>query len=356
MKWLAEPRDEAERFLRSALEMAANQVGDEMARRRVWSEIESLPLSQKVRGPRRGWLVPALSGALVTCGALAAFVLLPALRPASHVAAPALPVATTPPTTRPEPAPTTPRVDLGQGAEVELEPNAVLGWDADHRPSVDRGLARFQVAHQPAGKHFAVAAGPYLISVIGTKFSVRVTEGRVGVDVEEGVVEVWRGMRAVRLVAGDSWAGPLNEAVPPAAAAPKPSPARPNPVVASELREAQQALAAGQPAQAVAILRRLSHGNGATAENAAYELGRVLRDNLHRPREAVLAWSRYRTRFPRGLLRAEADLSLVETLASMGDHAAALVEAEAFLARHPSSERRDDVERIARRLRGAGGR
>jgi outer membrane protein assembly factor BamD (BamD/ComL family) len=203
-----------------------------------------------------------------------------------------------------------------------------------------------------------VAAGPYLISVIGTKFSVRVTDDRVGVDVEEGIVEVWRGMRAVRLVAGDSWAGPLNDT--PPAVTPKPSAAsatssRPA-VFTSELREAQEALAAGQPKQAVAILKKLTQGTGASAENAAYELGRVLRDNLQRPREAVSVWNRYRSRFPHGLLRAEADLSLIETLASMGDRDTALAEAEDFLTRHPSSERRADVERIVGRLRGAAGR
>jgi outer membrane protein assembly factor BamD (BamD/ComL family) len=70
----------------------------------------------------------------------------------------------------------------------------------------------------------------------------------------------------------------------------------------------------------------------------------------------VSVWNRYRSRFPHGLLRAEADLSLIETLASMGDRDTALAEAEDFLTRHPSSERRADVERIVGRLRGAAGR
>jgi hypothetical protein len=53
------------------------------------------------------------------------------------------------------------------------------------------------------------------------------------------------------------------------------------------------------------------------------------------------------------LLRAEADISILETLLSIGDRPAALVEAEAFLQRHPQSERRAEVERIAGRLRQA---
>lgn len=354
MRWLEDPRDEAERFLQSTLNEAANQVGDEMARRRVWASIETLPLVPAPRSRRRRWVIPALTSTLAVCG-VAFFLLLPTFR-SSRVAQPAAPA----PNALPLPASTTPRVALGQGAEVELEPSAVLGWDANRRPSVDRGRARFQVAHQPPGQHFAVAAGPYVISVIGTKFSVRVTDDRVGVDVDEGIVEVWRGMRAVRLVAGDSWAGPLNDVPPPVAPRPSTSAvpvssSRPA-VFMTDLREAQDALTAGQPKQAMAILKKLSRGTGATAENAGYELGRVLRDYLHHPREAVSVWTRYRSRFPRGLLRVEADLSLIETLVTLGDRDAALAEAEAFLARHPGSERRGDVERIVGRLRGAAGR
>jgi hypothetical protein len=53
------------------------------------------------------------------------------------------------------------------------------------------------------------------------------------------------------------------------------------------------------------------------------------------------------------LLRAEADLSILETLAKVGDKAAALSEAEAFLARYPNGERRDEVAKLVARVRGA---
>jgi outer membrane protein assembly factor BamD (BamD/ComL family) len=55
------------------------------------------------------------------------------------------------------------------------------------------------------------------------------------------------------------------------------------------------------------------------------------------------------------LLRAETDLSILETLARVGDKAAALSEVESFLARYPNSERRDEVTKLAARLRGATG-
>jgi TolA-binding protein len=116
-------------------------------------------------------------------------------------------------------------------------------------------------------------------------------------------------------------------------------------------RAAKAALAAGQTERGMSILWSLAEGSGPVAENASYELGRALRDQLTSPREAIEAWNRYRTRFPRGLLRAEADISILETLLSVGDRNGALAEADAFLRRHPQSERRVEVERLAERLR-----
>jgi hypothetical protein len=258
-------------------------------------------------------------------------------------------------------------VALVGGVGVELDANSVLSWDAEHRPSVERGQARFQVPHQAPGVRFAVSAGPYVITVVGTKFHVGVGDDRVSVEVEEGVVEVWRGARSVRLVEGDSWAGPMRGVAPPAvehrpslaslssrrtSLADSHAPVESGPASA-ELTEARSAIREGRPEDALAMLSHCAKGAGPAAENAAYEMGRVLRDGLHRPRGAVAAWGAYRTRFPDGLLRAEADLSILETLAKLGEKAAALAEAEAFLARYPNSERRDEVAKLAARVRGA---
>jgi hypothetical protein len=258
-------------------------------------------------------------------------------------------------------------VELAGGVCVELDADSVLSWDAEHRPLVERGQARFQVPHQAPGVRFAVSAGPYVITVVGTKFHVGVVDDRVSVAVEEGVVEVWRGARSVRLVEGDSWAGPMRGLAPPAVerrpslagASPRrvsvaDSPALvENGPVSMELAAARTASKEGRPEDALAMLSHCAKGAGPAAENAAYEMGRVLRDGLHRHRAAVAAWGAYRTRFPDGLLRAEADLSILETLAKLGDKAAALTEAEAFLARYPKSERRDEVAKLAARVRGA---
>ena len=387
MKSPTQRTDDTERWLSETIEAARRRIGDEVARRRVWARVEGLPAGQDRPLRRaRALALPALTGALVAIGVVAILRMVPATRPthapvvskrapsatasvsqprtdAARVVSPgasAAPVRTG----RGEKA----RVALVGGVGVELDADSVLSWDAERRPLVERGQARFQVPHQAPGTRFAVSAGPYVITVVGTKFHVGVGDDRVSVDVDEGVVEVWRGARSVRLVEGDSWAGPMRGLAPPAvehrpslagafsrrtsSLADSPAPVENGPA-SMELTDARSAIREGRPEDALAMLSHCAKGGGPAAENAAYEMGRVLRDGLHRPRAAVAAWGAYRTRFPNGLLRAEVDLSILETLAKLGDKAAALTEAEAFLARYPNSERRDEVAKLAARVRGA---
>ncbi|HEX7598398.1 MAG TPA: FecR domain-containing protein [Polyangia bacterium] len=397
MNWLENRSDNTEVFLDGALGAARQRTGDEVARRRVWARIEDLPLRQALPVRRgRSFALPALTGALVAVGVVAVLWLVPATRPghspdSANQAGSGLATASqTEPVvirTGPSDQSATPvvtgpgqkaRVALN-GAAVELDANSVLSFDLEHRPLVERGHARFAVPHQAPGTHFAVSAGPYIVTVVGTKFHVGVTDDRVSVDVEEGVVEVSRGARSVRLEKGDSWAGPVR-GLGSSAVDHRSSPAslRPASLVGRassssaadkspasvaadrspasvELREARAELGQGHSEEALAILTRCAKGTGPAAENAAYEMGRVLRDRLHRPREAIAAWAQYRARFPGGLLRAETDLSLLETLASLGEKSRALTEADAFLARYPNSERRAEVAKLAARLRGAAG-
>src|SRR6185369_7858265 len=97
---------------------------------------------------------------------------------------------------------------LWGGAEVDLEPSSAFSLDRDNRPSIDKGRVSLSVPHQKPGHRFALQAGPYTISVLGTKFQVRVAGDSVGVDVQEGVVEVSRGSRVVRVEAGEFWTSP----------------------------------------------------------------------------------------------------------------------------------------------------
>jgi hypothetical protein len=165
-------------------------------------------------------------------------------------------------------------------------------------------------------------------------------------------------------MAGDTWHGPLDPDTARAddslsgptvfasgATSSQTAHHKPRVLAYDDLQTARLALQAGEQNRAVDILSRAALGTGPAAENAAYELGRITRDNLGHPRQALVLWDRYRTRFPTGLLRTETDLSMIETLARLGDTRAALTEAEAFVSRHPSSERRAEIQQLAERLR-----
>ena len=58
---------------------------------------------------------------------------------------------------------------------------------------------------------------------------------------------------------------------------------------------------------------------GRSRENAAYEIGRILNER-GQSAAAVAAWRRYRSDYPNGILRVEADVSIIETLAKRRRH------------------------------------
>jgi FecR protein len=369
MKWLESPQNGAESFLRQALDEAAFRTGDEIARRRLWTRL-STPLGALRVRP---WLMrTAMTTALVagTAGALLVWPRSVSIEP--------IPEHRTAPVAKTSPEPREPtalarvplldgpkivrtkareraRLRLWGGTEADLEPNSTLVVDDKHRPAIERGRVSLAVPRQEKGHHFELGAGPYKISVLGTRFHVRVAGDSVGVDVDEGVVEVWHNQRVVRVEAGEAWTSPSTprhsaRKLPPrrvASAAPPPGWSS----APAEYHAYRAALAEGHPQKAVEILESVARGEGPAAENAAYEVGKVLRDNLSRPRQALSAWKRYRARFPRGVLRVEVDLYVLETLGMLDDRAAALGEAQDFLARYPDSERRAEISRLVERLR-----
>jgi ferric-dicitrate binding protein FerR (iron transport regulator) len=408
MTWLENPQNEAERLLREGLDQAARRSGDEITHRRVWAKVADVVLEPEPRVSGRLVLVSAsLAIAVLAVAGVIAYPYLgsrrqvavtstPATAPAPAPAVvPAAPVAKAPDLFAQEEAERAPgnvirthkgehaRVALGGGAVADLEENSAVTWDTQHRPAIQRGTASLSVPRQPTGWRFSVTAGPYVVTVVGTKFTVDVGSRSVGVEVKEGVVEVWRGSHSTRLVAGDSWHGPLHPeesssttqqspaggssrtAEKPApserpqssvALASPPSPLvsnKPLPLTSRGLKEAESALQSGDVNRAMEILGRAAGGSGPAAENAAYEMARITRYTLKRPRQAVALWDKYRARFPSGLLRTEADLSIVDTLSQIGDAQAALAEAKAFLSRHPNSERRQEVQQLIARLRAA---
>ena len=121
----------------------------------------------------------------------------------------------------------------------------------------------------------------------------------------------------------------------------------------AESAAARAALAAGDAPRALQLYRTLAQGTGPSAENAGYEVGKVLNEKLGQPANAVAAWRHYRAAHPDGILRVEADVSIIETLARTGDSDEALSEANDFLRRRLDSERRAEIARLAGDLPGA---
>jgi hypothetical protein len=423
-RWLTEPANQVEADLAAALEEARARTPDEVTMRRLWSKVASPDLETPVRS-RWPWFV----GGVVTSSALAVAVgiwVLPVLphtqlriidgtyvsekpsstgpdierlnppkpmdgdstgsesRPkmdqADATPAPKAPAPAGPPTYVRTKAGQTKKLALRGGTAVKLAQSTLMTVtpqsDGIDRPALEKGDAAFSVPHQAPGHNFSVMAGPYRIVVIGTKFRLHVEGIKVAVAVDEGVVEVWRKHRLVRLATGDSWSSPYDRSgvpvdgpangpaepqvaspVPPPPApappAPAPAPAVAAPAAAAPatptdpMQQAKAALAAGDPNLALDFYRAAITRGGPTAENAEYEIGRVQRNRLHQSAEAIATWKRYRSAHPNGLLRVETDVSIIEALVASGEASAALGEANDFLRQHADSERRAEIARIA---------
>jgi transmembrane sensor len=373
-RWPDEASDAGTRTLQRALDEARPHVRSEARQQRVWQALQARAKRGETGARRsRWWLTGAL--ALGACAAAVVMVARVTWPPPQGAAAPAsaevLATGTGETLAR----------TLAGGTEVRLGGESVLALPAGSAPVVRAGRADFHVPRQAPGHRFAVRAGDVEVRVVGTRFEVARVGARVNVAVSEGVVEVWapspstRALTlAARLRAGESFSHPPEA---PASVAPGRGPAElaaPGPPFqrrapaprapsaqaalvdagASSLVEARVARST-DAAQALVLYRRLAAGTGPSAENALYELGEIYRDRLQEPRRALRAWQEYRTRFPAGLLRAEVDVSLIETLAQVGERARALAEATAFLGRYPSSERRHEVARVAGDLSRSSG-
>jgi hypothetical protein len=413
-RWWEGEGDPASEELRNGLEEARLRMPDDVTLRRMWAEVSRAEVAsdadvahpadavalvaeagRRRRAPHWLWF----AGGMASTAAVAlAFALWPRpVAPKTQLGTPVVSsasqtqAASADATTAAMLAPGTVRTGEGEtlrltlrgsGAEARLGPSSVMSLEGEDRPTVEAGEVSFSVPHQPPGHAFVVQAGPYRVMVVGTKFHVRVEgtdrERQVFVSVDEGVVEVWDRTRLARLEPGGTWASPGGTET-PAAAPGEPERAAPADGVESARSpthvhhqvtrarvvapaapaapdaDARAALAAGDVTRALGLYRALAQRGGPAGENAEYEIGKILRDRLGQPANAVAAWRRYRTEHPDGILRVEADVSIVETLVHGGDMDGALAEAGDFLRRHPDSERRAEMARVAGDLYRARG-
>jgi tetratricopeptide (TPR) repeat protein len=245
-----------------------------------------------------------------------------------------------------------------------------------------------------------VSAGLYRFTVVGTAFTVSQTRSRLELVVSEGTVAVWRGTKRLATVgAGAEWAVEVNPAAcarvqapraqpsstvaliepptaetgalaPPPVSAPAaaiagaafrvtataltPPPAPPATAVASAYperaatpaavrRDCGQLAASKRAQEALTCYQDQAAHNGLAGETAQYELARLWRDSLGDLDRALAAFQAQRSRFPNGVLRTEADLSIIELLPRLDRHAEALAESEQFLTAHPKAERSGEI-------------
>ena len=302
-------------------------------------------------------------------GAVSAIVLVLILRtphggkllpPASAPGQPSVPVPLAASGTKPLVPPRAPEVLVlrDESRAIALDSGTKLAIETDTpervRLRLDGGRARFEVTRRPS-RAFSVRAGDVTVSVIGTTFGVEVVADRVGVSVDKGMVEVDWGVGQRRLAAGESgWFPPLvmsGSSAAQGARTPESTTGKPHSAAGvgdaeratdesaqALLAEVDVARAEGKPERAVELLRRIlsEHPRDPRASLAAFTLGRVLLNELGRPREAAAAFHEVRRRAPASQFAEDALAREVEAWNAAGEPARARALAVVYLERYPS--------------------
>lgn len=264
---------------------------------------------------------------------------------------------------------------------TQLSPDTALAPlpDREGRGFVLRaGGARFTVPHDSL-RPFVVTARDVVIEDLGTIFTVRyVASDRLNIAVEEGRVRVRGNGTDTEVAAGAKLEVPVAPpAAEPATRTPASAPASGTASASSwrrlaergQYEEAQRALRkagagavrddtaelllaadaarlSGHPAEAVPYLERIvrGHARDPRAGLAAFTLGRVLLDELGRPREAIEAFARARA--AAGPLAEDALAREVEAVSRAGDVARCRELALLYQRLYPNGRRAKAVSRF----------
>jgi len=174
--------------------------------------------------------------------------------------------------------------------------------------SLTRGSLLVHVLPRAHGEVFVVRAPGFQVRVVGTVFRVAVGPGGSSLTVGHGTVELTRPGAAPLLVhAGERW---------PAGAADAPSAAE---------------LALMGPAD-------LEGASFSPSESELYAAG-LKRLRARDLRGALAAFREERARFPEGLLKREAQASIIDALMLLGEDAQARAEVDAYLREAPDGLR-----------------
>lgn len=283
------------------------------------------------------------------------------LQPATQLHAPTAP---TPSASR------TPEIvtlrDQSRATALELDTRLAVEEDTPEHVHVllERGRARFEVTRRPE-RSFTVRAGNVTVSVVGTTFGVELVADRVGVTVEQGAVEVDWGLGQTQLLAGESgWFPPLVMNAQPEATGQgsrlvkggshTSAPAGSAPHISARtaqqlLLEVDTARSSGHPTRAVELLREIlrDYPRDPRAPLAAFTLGRVLMNELGRPREAAAAFQQVRQKAPASQFAEDALAREVEAWARASEPARARALATTYLERYPSGRHARRVKALA---------
>ncbi len=254
--------------------------------------------------------------------------------------------------------------------QFDYEPSAKVSFDdrsTERRITVRRGLFKARVDKQEPTRPVVVATPHLEITVLGTRFDVRVEAGETHVELFEGAIRVASPWRTIELKGASAIAStderltksaeepepalpdapleapaPLPRKIRPlvptlAPASPEPSPApksEPSGAVGEcQLLESTQ--------ERLDCLKKLSVGGGAVAEAALYNLGLLQRGSSGAGGLVALAtFADLERRFPKSLLAPEAAMRRVELLKQRGDLAGAIAAAKEFERYFPGEPRR----------------
>lgn len=236
-------------------------------------------------------------------------------------------------------------IPLAGGAEIAGRERAY---------TLHSGGARFVVTHD-AARPFVVQAGDVVVEDVGTVFTVAyVGDDQVEISVQTGEVHVKHGGVSSDLGEGQRLTVAAHDPQPTTVRQPDPAPkkAAVAPVAANRddvgalLLAADDARAAGRPADAVPYLQRVvrEHPRDSRVGLAAFTLGRLLSDDLGRPRDAALAFAQARA--AGGPMEQDALAREALAYSGAGDDARARTLAAEYLRLYPRGGRAKEMGRL----------
>jgi hypothetical protein len=314
------------------------------ARARVWQRLEQRRQLERERPERRrlGWAMFAAGAAFA---AAIAAIFLPRTRTNEFTIASSSQPAT---------------LDLGGDGRVVAGPATRAHLLRSGRAvtlTLERGSLLAHVLPRIARAPFVIKTPAFSARVLGTVLRV-VThdDGTASIAVGHGAVEVTPNGRAPVIVhAGERWPASASDAPSAgelarmgrahlegtdAAALSPPAPTTPTATAPTTLSPRADASACADKRGEAAVTCWLDAADAAVgdpvrAESALYQAGFIRMHEMHDPAFALGIWERQRQRFPHGLLRDEAQTSIIDALVALKRTRAAEAEIADYLKLHP---------------------